>query len=168
MGRARIAHVLAPEHGLQARLRSGAVTAASLPGATPLAPGGVIDLGAGDGGEVARTPQPGQLAGIAAVGVDPLPGFVRQQGGCDHPTGMPPLAQIAIQPSAARPGFVDQDAGCGLRVQWSKQCVEVTRAGADRPQGDDRRAVVLAHGGDRDGLLMDIHADRQQARLGQG
>lgn len=75
---------------------------------------------------------------------------------------------MAIQPIAARPGFVDQDEVFGRRVPWSHQCVEVTLAGADRPQGDDLRAVVLAHVGDRDGLLMDIQADIPHARLGHG
>jgi hypothetical protein len=76
---ARRAHVLAQEKGVAARLRSVAVTDARRTGATPLANGFVIDLGDVDGGEVARTPPPGQVAGSAAVGGDPVPGFVRQQ-----------------------------------------------------------------------------------------
>jgi hypothetical protein len=168
MGLARRAHVLAQEKGFEARRRSVEVTEAIRTGAPQIAHGFGLDLGDVDGGEVARTPQPGQLAGIAAVGVDPVPGLFRNQCGCDHPTVMPRLGQIALPPIAARPGFVDQDAVCGLRVQLSNQLVEVTRAGVDRPQGDDLRTVVWSHVGDRAGLLMAIQADIKHARLGHG
>jgi hypothetical protein len=168
MGLARLANVLAQEKGFEALLRGFEVTETIFTGATQIAHGFVIDLGDVDGGEVARTPQPGQLAGIAAVGLDPVPGLFRNQCGGDHPTVMPRLGQIAIQPIAARPGFVDKDEGLGLRVQWSNPVVEVTLAGAASPQGDDLRAVVLGHIGDRDGLLMDISADIKHARLGHG
>jgi hypothetical protein len=137
---ARLANVLAQEKGLEAILRSFEVTDAILTGATQISNGFVIDLGDVDGGEVARTPQPGQVLGLAAVGVDPVAGFVRNQGGGDHPTSMPRLGQIAVQPIAARPGLVDKDKVFSLRVPLSNQFVEVTLAGADRPQGDDLRA----------------------------
>jgi hypothetical protein len=81
---------------------------------------------------------------------------------------MPRLRQIAVQPIAARPGFVDKHEVFGLRVQLANQFVEVTLAGADRPQGDDLRAMVLGHVGDCDGLFMDIQADIKHARLGHG
>ena len=81
---------------------------------------------------------------------------------------MPRLRQIAVPPVAARPGFVDEHEVFGLRVQLSNQWVEVALAGADSPQGDDLRAMVLGHVGDRDGLLMDIQADIKHARLGHG
>ena len=161
IGLARIANVLAQEKGFEARRRGFEVTETIFTGATQIANGFVIDLGDVDGGEVARTHQPGQLAGIAAVGFDPVPGFFRNERGRDHPTVMPRLRQIAVQPIAARPGFVDKHEVFGLRVQLANQFVEVTLAGADRPQGDDLRAMVLGHVGDRDGLLMDIQADIQ-------
>jgi hypothetical protein len=56
----------------------------------------------------------------------------------------------------------------GLRVQLSKQFVAVTLAGAERPPGEDLRVMVLGHGGDRAGLLMDVQADLKRARLGHG
>jgi len=59
IGLARIANVLAQEKGFQAILRSFEVTDAILTGATQIANGFVIDLGDVDGGEVARTHQPG-------------------------------------------------------------------------------------------------------------
>jgi hypothetical protein len=168
MDPARRAKILAWAKGVEARLRGLEVTAAILTGATQIAHGFGLDLGDVDGGEVARAHQPGQLAGIAAVGVDPLPGCFRHQGGGDHPTVMPRLGPIAVQPIAARPGFVDKDGVCGLRVQWSNQVVEVIRAGADRPQGHGLRAMVMGPVGDRGGRLRDIRADRQQARRGHG
>jgi hypothetical protein len=79
IGLARSAKVLAPEQGVEAILRGVEVTEAILTGATQLAHGVVIDLGAVDGGEVARAHQPGPLAGLAAVGVDPGPGGLRNQ-----------------------------------------------------------------------------------------
>jgi len=168
MGLARRANVLAQAKGVEAILRGFAVTETLVTGATQLSHGFVIDLRDVDGGEVARTHQPGQLAGIAAVGCDAVPSFVRDSRGRDHPTVMPRLRQIPVPPIAARPGFVDQHEGFGLRVPLANQCVEVALAGADSPQGDDLRAVVLGDVGDRDGLLMDIQADIRPARLGHG
>jgi toxin ParE1/3/4 len=55
------------------------VTDAILTGATQIAHGVVLDLGDVDGGEVARPYQPGQLAGIAAVGFGLVSGFSRNQ-----------------------------------------------------------------------------------------
>jgi hypothetical protein len=161
IGLARIAHVLSQEKGFE-------VTETIFTGATQISNGFISDLWDGDGGEVARTRQPGQLAGIAAVGVDPVPGFFRNERGRDHPTVMPRLRQIAVQLIAARPGFVGKHEVFGLRVQRSNPCVEITRAGTDSPQGDDLRAMVLGHVGDRDGRLVDIQADIKQARLGHG
>jgi hypothetical protein len=168
MGLARIAPGRAQEQGFAARLGRFEVTEAILAGATQLAHGFVLNLGDVDGGAVARTPQPGPLAGLAAVGVDPVPGGVRHSRGGHHPTGVPCLGQIAVEPIAARPGCVDQAEVWGRCVQLAKPLVEVTRAGADRPQGDDLRAVVLGDVGDRDGLLMDSQADLKPARLGHG
>ncbi len=150
MGLARIAHVLSQEKGVEAIRRGVAVTETLFTGAMQISHGFVIDLGDVDGGEVARTHQPGPLAGIAAVGCDPVPSFCRHERGRDHPTGMPRLRQIAGKPIAARPGFVDKHEVFGLRVQRSNPLVEITLAGADRPQGDDLRAMVLGHVGDRD------------------
>jgi hypothetical protein len=168
MGLARLAKVLAQEEGVEAILRGFEGTDAILTSATQVAKGFVIELGDVDGGEVARTHQPGSLAGIAAVGFDPVPRLCRNQRGGDHPTVMPHLGPRAVQPLAARPGFVDKPEVCGLRGQLSKQGVEVPLAGTDSPQGDGLRAVVLGHRSDRDGRFMDIQADIQHARLSHG
>jgi hypothetical protein len=77
IGLARIANVLAQEKGFEAILGGLEVTETIFTGATQIAHGFVINLGDGDGGEVARTHQPGQLAGIAAVGFAPVPSFLR-------------------------------------------------------------------------------------------
>jgi len=77
IGLARIANVLSQEKGFEAILRGFEVTETIFTGTTQISYGFVIDLGDVDGGEVARTHQPGQLAGIAAVGFDPVPGFFR-------------------------------------------------------------------------------------------
>ena len=72
-----VANVLSQAKGGEAILRGFAVTETLVTGATQLSHGFVIDLGDVDGGEVARTHQPGQLAGIAAVGCDAVPSFFR-------------------------------------------------------------------------------------------
>ena len=79
IGLARIANVPAQEKGFETLLGGFEVTDAILTGATQIANGVVLDLGDVDGGEGARTQQPGPLAGIAAVGCDPVPGLFRNQ-----------------------------------------------------------------------------------------
>ena len=167
-GLARLADGLAQAEGSEAVLRGCEVTEAILAGAAQIASGFGLDPGDVDGGAVARTQRPGQWAGLAAGGVDPAPGCLRNSRGRDHPPVMPRLRQIAVQPRAARPGFVAQHEVFGLRVQLSKQFVAVTLAGAERPPGEDLRVMVLGHGGDRAGLLMGVQADLKRARLGHG
>jgi len=164
-GLARLAHVLSQEKGVEAIRRGVEVTATIFTGATQSANGVVIDLGDGDGGEVARTQQPGQWAGIAAVGLDPGPSFFRNERGRHPPTVMPRLRQIAVQPLAGRPAS-------WANTRWlACECScrsSVSRSRADRPQGDDLRALIWGHVGHRDGLLMDLQADIKQVRLGHG
>jgi hypothetical protein len=110
----------------------------------------------GDRGQLSGPVQAGQAAGVAPVGLDPIPRALGNKGGCDDIAAHPKGAQQAMQVIASRPGLV---AG-------------PQRAGATEAldQAPDRSFVVedLVDLGDvavrrehrhRDRVLRDVHAD---------
>ena len=78
------------------------------------------------------------------------------------------LCQRAIQPIAARPGFIDKDEvlafECSLRMSLSRSHWRVPMV----PRETTSASMVLGHVGDCDRLFMDIQADIKHARLGHG
>jgi hypothetical protein len=64
--------------------------------------------------------------------------------------------------------LLDEDARCTLRLQLPKQRIHLALPGSDRPEGEDRGAMVLGDRGDRDGRFVDISSDRKRARLVHG
>ena len=85
------------------------VTASVLPGAAEVAEGRVLDRRDLHGRESAGAPQPGELGGIAASGVDAVACFVRAQRGGHDPTGEVCLREITRTPVPAGASFVDKD-----------------------------------------------------------
>jgi hypothetical protein len=119
-------------------------------------------------GEITGTGSPGQLHGVPAVGCDPVARFVGNQGGSDHPTIVPLLGEIAIEPLATGAGFRDKDQRGGFGWHLTDHLGDVTWSGADAAEVEDLGAVLLRHVGDTHRLLVDIHADDECARLGHG
>jgi hypothetical protein len=102
--------------------------------------------------------------GVAAVGVDPSPGLLRDQGGGHDPAARPFLRQIALAPRAAGAGLIDKDEGRALRVPLPHAHVEGTLAGADAPERNHLGTVCVRDRGDSQRLLMHSHADITRAR----
>jgi hypothetical protein len=50
----------------------------------------------------------------------------------------------------------------------SKQLINIALPGPNSAEGEDLRAMVLGHIGDRDGLFVDISSDIKRARLLHG
>ena len=73
--------------------------------------------------------------------------------------------QVAIEPIAAGASFVDEDELLTLRLQLSKQLINIALPGSDSAEGDNLCAMCLGDIGDRDRLFMHIHSDIERARL---
>ena len=154
-GLARIADLVAEPEGCETTRGSLEVTDGPRTSPGEITPGVVCHVGDIDGCEGARPQQPSPWHRDTAVGCDPIARLLRKQRRGDDPADVPLWGQITLEPLAAGARFVNA-------------LVEVTLAGADRPEGDDRRAMVLGHVGDRHGLCIDIHADIKSGRLGPG
>ena len=117
---------------------------------------------------VPRAGQAGQLDRLTAVRLDPLPRLLGQQRRGHDPAVLACFLQRAREPRAARPRVVEKDAGRGCRWHRADAGLARTLAGAARPHVGARSTRILRHGGDRHGLLVDIQADAECARLGHG
>ena len=128
----------------------------------------VVDRWAIDGREVPCAHQARQLAGLTTLRLDTGAGLLRDQGRGDDPAAGAFWGQLAIAPRAAGAGCIDKDERLALGLQWPDELVEITLPGPDRAQRDDVRAICLGDLSDRNGLLMDIHADVERTRLSHG
>jgi hypothetical protein len=136
-------------------------------------PAQVADGFSVDGGhlprrEVPGAHQPGPWPGVTPVGVDPVAWLLGKQGGGDDPADGAGFRQVALAPGAAGASVVDEDERLTLRLQMPQQLINIALPGPDRAEGDHLCAMCLGDRGDRDGLLMHIHADVARARLGHG
>jgi hypothetical protein len=108
------------------------------------------------------------LPGVTPVGCDPVARLFGQQGGGDDPADVAFFHQVSLEPGAAGTSFVDEDELLPLRLQMPKPLLNIALPGPNSAEGEDRRAMVLGHRGDRDGLFVDISSDRKRARLVHG
>jgi hypothetical protein len=76
--------------------------------------------------------------------------------------------QIAREPIATWPGFIDEDEVCSLGWHVADELVEVTVAGADGPEVDDLSVVVFGNLGHRHGVFVNVQTDIECARLVHG
>ena len=124
--------------------------------------------GPSTGGEVPGAPQPGQWPSVPPVGGAPVARLCGQQGGGDDPAAIAWVQQGAREPGAAGARVRDADALLPLRLQLPSQRITSALPGADRTEGEARRAMVLGDRGDRERLLVDLSSDRKRARRLQG
>jgi hypothetical protein len=78
------------------------------------------------------------------------------------------FGEMAVEPIAARAGVIDKDEVRAFGLPATDEVIDVTLSRPDVPEGDDLGVVVLGNISDRDRVLIDIHADVERARLGQG
>jgi len=136
------------------------------PGESP--DGFLFHLGDIDHGESTRAGEPGQLPGVSAVGFDPIAWFVGDQRGGHPPAGVAFLRQRAVEPVTTGTGFVDAEQMCGLRWHVAYELVDVTLAGAKSSEIGDLSTMIRGDIGDSTRVFVDIHADKECARLGHG
>jgi hypothetical protein len=121
-----------------------------------------------DHGEITRAGEPGQWQGVAAVGCDPIAWCVGEQRGCHHPAGVAFLRQRAGEPGATGTGCVDEEQMCGLRWHLAYELIDGTRAGANSSERGCLSTMSLGDIGDSNRVFVDIHSDKECARLGHG
>jgi hypothetical protein len=167
-GPARIPAIMPEQQGVEAELGRLEIVERSFPRAAQVTHRVVLDRWDIDGREVPGAPQARPWHGITTSRFDPVAGLLRDQGRGDDPAAVAFLGQIAREPRAAGAGCIDNDERLALGLQVPEALVDITRPGPDRAQRDDFRAIVLGDRGDRDGLLRDIHADVERARLSHG
>jgi len=119
-------------------------------------------------GEITRTGQAGPLHGVCAVRFAPIAWFFREQSGGHHPAGVVLFRSIAGEPGATGAGCGDEDERLGLGWHLAEEGSARTLAGADGAEEGDVGAVSVSDRSDRDRLLVDIHAEKEWARLRHG
>src|SRR5262249_41620701 len=76
--------------------------------------------------------------------------------------------QIPIEPVATGPRFIDEHQMCGFRLHLTDEVIDVTLACPNGAQGGDLGAMLLGDIRDGNRLFVDIHSDKECARLGHG
>ena len=130
-GAALIPAVLAPQEGLQPVLGGLAIPDRLRTRAGPVADRLVLDRRDRDRRQSTGPHQPGELGGVASIGVDAVARLLRDPGGGHDPAEPCRAAEIAIKPGPAGPSFVDEDQRLGFRGELADTRVEVALAGAD-------------------------------------
>jgi hypothetical protein len=99
------------------------------------------------------------LDGITTVGFDPVARLFWTQGRGDDPARQAFFSQVAIEPIAARAGFVDKDQVLTCRLQLTDEWIDGTLTRANGPERGDLSPSILSDIRHRDGFFMDIQTD---------
>jgi hypothetical protein len=168
MGPSGVTEIVSEQKGGEAPLGGLASADGLCTGPRAITNGVIFPLRDLPDGEVPRARQAGQLPGISAVGFDAIAGFLGDQRGCDPPARRAFFHQIPIEPVATGTGFIDKEQMCRLGLPLADQLIHVTRAGAKAAETSALGARIWRHIGDRDRVLVDIHAEKECARLRHG
>jgi hypothetical protein len=137
-----------PAKGVEPKLRGLEIVAGIFRRPAQVPPGFIRNCWDLDRREVPRAPQAGQCDGVTTVGVDPIPGLLRDQGGGDNPADPAFLGEIAVEPIATRPSFIDKDEGRAFGLQPTDQFIDIALSRPDVPKGDDLGVRFLGDVGD--------------------
>jgi hypothetical protein len=121
-----------------------------------------------DGGKIAGSQKARESDGVAAVGLYFVAGFSGNERRCDDEASEAFLGEIAVEREAARPCFVREDEAGRLRLQTSREFVDVAEAGADGTEEDDFIGRVLCGVSNGYRVLMDIQTDKKCGRMAHG
>ena len=136
------------------------------PGAS--AHGCIWALGDRDRGAIPCASAARQLPSVPAVRFDPIPSLCGHEGRRHPPAVVVFLPEIPREPGATGARRRDQEEGCGCRWPLTEKVLEVTLAGPKGAQGGDRGAMLLGDRRHGNRCFVDIHADKECARLRQG
>ena len=168
VGPARIAASLAEPAGLETArgILQGADRLFARPGASTdrfIVHGGDIH-----GGQVSRAGQAGQVHGVTAVRFDPILSLCGHPRWCHAPAGVVFFLQRTREPLATRPRCVDEEKVLGFRWPLAEELSAVTRSWPKGAPGGDLGAMSLDDLRHGHRILVDIHAEKECARLGHG
>lgn len=121
-----------------------------------------------DHGELTRAGPPGPVHGVPAGRCGAVAGLVGTQRRRHDPASRAFVRQLPGAPVAPGARFLDNDAGGGRRGPRSAAVSAGARAGAHGAPGGHLSAGLWGDVRHRPRSLVDIHADGQRARLGQG
>jgi hypothetical protein len=133
-----------------------------------VATGVICDRGDSDRGEIPGAQESSQVQSLTAVGVHAVARLLRNQGGGHDPARIAFCSQVARAPVPTGTRFIDTGEVLGLGWARADAVIEVTRPRAHGPERGDLSPVIVGDRGDRDRVLMDIHANRECARVTHG
>jgi hypothetical protein len=96
------------------------------------------------------------------------PGFLGNQGGRHDAADLAFLGQIAVEPRATRPRFIDKDEVRAFGLQPANKFIDIALSRTDVSKGDNLGVRFLGDVGDGNGLFMNISPDVECARLVHG
>lgn len=141
------------------------ITQSLFPGAREVADGLVFHLGDIHGREITRAGQPSELHRIPTVGFAPIARFARKQCRGHDPTVVAFFHQMPIEPGTTGASLIDKDEMCRFGLHLAEALIDVALAGTDGPQVGALSSMVLSDIRHGDRIFVDIHADKECARL---
>jgi hypothetical protein len=138
------------------------------PRSAQIAHGCIVEGGDRDRGEGPGAPEPGPWPRVTPGGGDQVARLWGHRGGGDAPADSALVQQGARAPGAAGARGVDEAEWLPLRLQLPSQLLNSALPGAERPQGEDLRAMGWGDLGERARLVVDIASDIKRARLCHG
>lgn len=168
IGPATVTDIVSEPKGCETKLGSFAIADGIFTRPRKVANGFIVDRGDIHRGESARARRSGEWHSIAAVGLDASPRLCGEQRGGDHPAVVALFAQIPLEPGATRTGRRDDEQMFGLGMHLTDELINVTWTGAKAAEGGDLGAMILSDIGDRNRVLVNIHSDKECARLRHG
>lgn len=153
VGAAGVAHAVNQQKGFQALLDAAQIFLGRAPSAHQIAERFVARVRDVHRGQIVHAQQPNQLLGIAPVGLDPIPRFLRDQRGRAHHVRESLRREVPMQPVPTGPGVVHESNLRRLRLHAGTQPVDVAVANPDlaqtldlaQPDGVGRNDRILMH-----------------------
>jgi hypothetical protein len=155
-GPACVPDIVPQEKGFEPKLRGRQITDGIFTRPAQIPNGFILNRRDIDRGEVPRAHQACQFDGVTTVGFDPISGLFGDQGGSDDPANMAFCGEIAVEPIATRPSFIDKDEVWAFGLQPADQFIDIALARPDVPKGDDLGVRFLGDVSDGNGLFMNI------------
>ena len=110
-----------------------------------------------DGGQFSQAVTPGEFLGVLAVGLDAVPGFSGDEGGCGDVAFDAPVLEEPAQFVPARPGLVDA-ADRGVLCEPSGQSF-ASFGGVGKLGAEENRVGTVSERGEDDVFRVYIHPD---------
>jgi hypothetical protein len=139
-----------------------------LPGTRQIPNGLLLHSGNIHRGKVARTHETSQLHGVPAIGLDPIPRLLGNEGGGNYQTGVSFFAQVPVEAVAGRTGLVGEDQLLSVSLEPADELVDIAFSGADGPNEGNIGLAIIGNIPDRDEVLVHIQTDENCGIISHG